>query len=133
MEKKKFEKLVQEAVLSLPQKIRKKMENISIVVEDGPQKNLLGLYEGVPKNTWGRNFFSRLPDKITIFKESIENFARSEEEIHPVKSSEGGISSKTKLFNRVKKLIRKVVWHEVAHHFGYDEAGVRKIEAKKIF
>ena len=113
MEKKKFEKLVQEAVLSLPQKIRKKMENISIVVEDGPQKNLLGLYEGVPKNTWGRNFVSRLPDKITIFKESIENFAHSEEEI--------------------KKLIRKVVWHEVAHHFGYDEAGVRKIEAKKIF
>ena len=113
MEKKKFEELIQKAILSLPEKIREKMENISIVVEDAPQKNLLGLYEGVPKNTWGRNFFSRLPDKITIFKESIENFAHSEEEI--------------------KKLIRKVVWHEVAHHFGYDEAGVRKIEAKKIF
>ena len=116
MEKKKFEELVKEAVLSLPLKIRKKMENISIVVEDTPQKNLLGLYEGVPKNTWGRNFVSRLPDKITIFKESIvslcgKNFARSEEEI--------------------KKLIKKVVWHEVAHHFGYDEEGVRKLENNK--
>jgi len=110
MEKKKFEELVKEAVLSLPLKIRKKMENISIVVEDTPQKNLLGLYEGVPKNTWGRNFVSRLPDKITIFKESIENFARSEKE--------------------TKELIRKVVWHEIAHHFGYDEEGIRKLEAE---
>jgi len=28
----------------------------------------------------------------------------------------------------VEKLVRKVVWHEVAHHFGYDEEGIKKLE-----
>ncbi|UMX47761.1 MAG: metallopeptidase family protein [Candidatus Nealsonbacteria bacterium DGGOD1a] len=104
-----FEKLVARAVESLPDNIKDAMENIAIVVEDGPAKrNLLGLYEGIPENQWGKSDAIRLPDKITIFKSLIEEEARAPEEI--------------------KELVRLVVWHEIAHHFGFDEPQTRRLE-----
>ncbi len=123
MESENFEKLVNEAVQGLPEKIRQKMENVAIVIEERPSPEqlrklgvrygglLLGLYEGVPQTKWGRGFGGNLPDKITIFQQSIENIARSEEEI--------------------KKLVKNVVWHEVAHHFGFDEREIQELENKK--
>ena len=122
MEHSNFEKLVRESVLELPEKIRKAMENVAIVIEDRPsQENLrkvgirygnilLGLYEGVPQTKWGKGFGMMLPDKITIFQESIEKFSSTPEEI--------------------KELIKDTVWHEIAHHFGFSERGVRKLEPK---
>ena len=75
-----FEKLVQKALLTLPEYIREKMENVAICIEQEPSveqfrkagtrisKLLLGLYQGVPKTVWGRESFpARIPDKITIF------------------------------------------------------------------
>ena len=118
-----FEKLVEQGVQELPEKIRQKMENVAIVVEDRPSSEqlrkvgvryggiLLGLYEGIPQAKWGRGFGGNLPDKITIFQESIKRFA---------KTSEG-----------IKELVRNVVWHEVAHHFGFDEKEIRELERKR--
>ena len=118
-----FQKLVKESLLELPEKIRQKMENVSLCVEKKPTAEqlrklgtraggiLLGLYEGVPKTTYGRGFGMRLPDKITIFQESIERFARTPE--------------------AVRKLVRNVVWHEVAHHFGFNERQVRELERRR--
>jgi len=111
MESNEFEKLVAEAVDSLPENIKSAMKNIAIVIEDGPAKrNLLGLYEGIPENQWGKSDAIRLPDKITIFKLLIEEEARTPEEI--------------------KELVRVVVWHEIAHYFGFDEPATRKLEKK---
>lgn len=107
-----FEKLVSEALLEIPEKIRKKMDNVAIVIEKGsPRGPLLGLYQGVPQNAWGRGFGMRLPDKITIFQEPLERMARSKEEL--------------------KEIVKNTVWHEVAHHFGFDEKRVRELEKKK--
>ena len=107
-----FRKLVREAVLSLPENIRKKMDNIDIVVEKGsPRGSILGLYEGVPKTAWGRDFGMMLPDKITIFQAPIERMAKSPKE--------------------VKEIVRETVYHEVAHHFGFSEKGVRELEKKR--
>lgn len=115
-----FQKLVKESLLELPENIRQKMENVALCVEKRPSAeqlkkvgirhsgSLLGLYEGVPKIAYGRGFGMRLPDKITIFQESIERFARTPAAI--------------------KKLVRNVVWHEVAHHFGFNERQVRELE-----
>ena len=50
-------------------------------------------------------------DKITIFKESVKKFVSSPEEI--------------------KELVKNIVWHEVAHHFGFDEKEVRELERKR--
>ena len=108
-----FEKLVTEAVKSLPENIRKIMDNVEIVVEQGSvQGPFLGLYQGVPKTAWGRGFGNNLPDKITIFQKPIENFAKTPEAI--------------------KELIKNTVWHEIAHHFGFDEKGVKELENRRI-
>jgi len=123
MNEARFEKLVKESVLELPERIRQKMENVALCVEKNPTAEqlrklgtrskgiLLGLYEGVPKTTYGRGFGMILPDKITIFQGSIEQFAGNPEEI--------------------RKLARNVVWHEIAHHFGFDEKQIRDLEKKK--
>jgi len=107
-----FEKLVKEALLEMPEHIREKMDNVAIVVEKGsPQGPLLGLYQGVPQNSWGRGFGMRLPDKITIFREPLERASSSPEQL--------------------KKVVKNVVWHEVAHHFGFNEKQVRELERRK--
>lgn len=106
-----FEKLVAEAVEGLPDNIKNAMKNVAIVVEENPKSNnLLGLYEGVPNNQWGKDQMIRLPDKITIFKPIIEAQAQTPEDI--------------------RELTRIVVWHEIAHHFGFNEAEVRKLERR---
>ena len=107
-----FEKLVAEALNSLPETIRKKMDNIEIVVERGsPNGPFLGLYQGVPKTSYGRGFGMVLPDKITIFQTPLERAARSEAEL--------------------KEVVKNVIFHEVAHHFGFDEKSVRELEKRK--
>ncbi len=123
MKQENFEKLVQEAMLTLPKEIQEKIENIAICVAQNPSQfelekvgtrisnTLLGLYQGFPRTVWGRNRISgRLPDKITIFQKSIEKLTKTEEDI--------------------KELVRIVVWHEIAHHFGFNEKQVRVLEAK---
>jgi len=123
MSEKDFEKLVSDAIAELPENIRKIINNIAITVERRPTPEqlkktglrrddfLLGLYEGVPLTTWGRGFGMVLPDKITIFQDSIENFAQTSQDI--------------------KKMASEVVWHEVAHHFGFGEKEVRKLERRR--
>jgi len=69
------------------------------------------LIEGVPKTAYGRGFGMVLPDKITIFQAPLERTARSKEEL--------------------KEVVKNVVWHEVAHHFGFSEKGVRELEKKR--
>jgi predicted Zn-dependent protease with MMP-like domain len=114
--------LVTEAIRELPEEIREKMENVAITIERRPtfeelrrtgtkiQNLLLGLYQGVPKTAWGRGFGGNLPDKITIFQESIEKISPNPKEI--------------------KELVKIVVWHEIAHHFGIGEKKVRELEKK---
>ena len=132
MKREDFEKMIARAIASLPENIRRKIENLAFVVEeDSSPKSLLGLYQGIPKNTWGRGFVSRLPDKITIFKKPIEKNASSEKEIYPVKSSAKGKGATKSQFNRVKNLVKKVVYHEIAHYLGFDEKEVRKWESRR--
>jgi len=112
MDSDEFEKLVAEALDLLPENIRKKMDNIEVVVEQGsPNGPYLGLYQGVPKTAYGRGFGMVLPDKITIFQVPLERAAGSKEEL--------------------KEMVKNVVWHEVAHHFGFSEKGVRELEKRR--
>lgn len=107
----KFEKLVVEAIESLPERIQKAVKNTAIVIEENSRrKNLLGLYEGVPENVWGKGMAAHLPDKITIFKQNIESIADTTEE--------------------VKEIVKIVVWHEIAHHFGFEEKETRRLERR---
>lgn len=117
MDEKRFRMLVSEAIDSLPLEFRKRLNNVAVVVEDLPSAQqlrklrvapwtlLFGLYEGVPQTK--RGYYSgALPDKITIFKRSIEKVAVSDEEI--------------------KAQVRATVIHEIGHHFGLSEQDLRK-------
>jgi predicted Zn-dependent protease with MMP-like domain len=116
-----FEKLVGEGIDSIDEKFLAKLKNVEIVIEDDPTPHqleklkirggiLFGLYEGVPQ-THRAQYGNVLPDKITIFKNSIEKYYRNPEDI--------------------KKAVKNVVWHEIAHHFGMNEHQVRQAEQKR--
>ncbi|HVY67878.1 MAG TPA: metallopeptidase family protein [Patescibacteria group bacterium] len=114
MQREQFENLVNEAVALLPANIREKLDNVAIVVEEGesPNNSLFGLYHGVSQLLRGPGYGigGTLPDKITIWQGTIEKFAQDE--------------------SQIPGLIRRVVWHEIGHHFGFDEAGIRRLEQK---
>jgi len=125
-----FEKLVAESLNSLPENIRKKMDNVEIVVERGSSKGpYLGLYQGVPKTAWGRGFGMRLPDKITIFQQPLERMARSEE--RAMRTSFSSSPSSYKRDSVLKEIVKNTVWHEIAHHFGFSERGIRELGRKR--
>lgn len=119
----KFEKIVKQGIEAVPEKFLRKLDNVAIIIEDEPapiQKKklnirrdwtLFGLYEGVPQTSRGANYNAALPDKITIFQKPIEEKARDEKDI--------------------KEIVRNIVWHEIAHHFGMSEARVRQAEVRK--
>lgn len=116
MDEKRFRELVSEAIDSLPKEFLTRLNNVAIVVGDYPTVQqlrklrlprralLFGLYEGVPQTKRG-SYSGALPDKITIFKNSIERVARSDEEI--------------------RAQVRATVIHEIGHHFGLSEEELR--------
>ncbi|HIC91200.1 MAG TPA: metallopeptidase family protein [Syntrophaceae bacterium] len=120
MTRARFEQLVTKAVKDLPQGFKKKMENIAIVVEDWPSReilssmgirrrnNLLGLYQGVPYPRRGFDYGNVLPDKITIYQRPIESLCRTDHD--------------------VKRKIQEVVIHEIGHYFGLTEQKLGELE-----
>jgi len=106
-----FERLVQEAVDSLPSEFRVSMSNVEIVVEEEPPAGepLLGLYRGVPLTRRGSGYAGVLPDKVTIFRGPIERLAGGDRD-------------------RLRGEIRHVVLHEVAHHFGISDERLIEID-----
>ncbi len=106
-----FERLVGEAIDSLPQDLRRRISNVELVVEDEPPAGqpLLGLYQGVPLTRRGSNYSGSLPDKITIFRGPLERLYGSDPD-------------------RLSAQVRRVVLHEVAHHFGISDERLVEID-----
>jgi len=103
-----FEELVAAAIDSLPESLGRAMENVSVSVDPfAPAGRLFGLYEGVPLTRRGISYSAVLPDRITIFMRSICASCRSDEE--------------------VTAAVRKTVVHEIAHHFGIDDARLAEL------
>ncbi len=110
---KEFEDAAVSALRNLPKILKKKMENVDVVVEDRAPPavmeemelrspyDLLGLYQGIPYDRRGFYYGNVLPDKITLFKDPIEALCRTREE--------------------VEEKVREVVIHEVGHYFGLDD------------
>ena len=121
MEDGEFEKLVGEALDSLPPQFAEKLDNVSVTVSDmpsyyqlqktklSPNSLLFGLYEGVPKTKRG-SYSGVLPDKITILKNPILYVSRTPDE--------------------VRQRVRNVVMHEIGHHFGLSDEELYKSKAR---
>jgi predicted Zn-dependent protease with MMP-like domain len=99
-----FEDSVDAAVGSLPDDLREAMSNVVIVVEDEPPRGqpLLGLYEGIPLTARTSWYAGAAPDKISIYRGPLERLYGHDEEL-------------------LERMIRRVVLHEIAHHFGISD------------
>lgn len=107
-----FESWIVAAVNAVPATIRRRVENVAFVVDAETDGRLLGLYQGVPLPRRGPHYTGVLPDKITIFQQTIENHA--------------GLNPEN-----IKRLTTEVVHHEIAHYLGLDEAEVRRWEQRR--
>jgi predicted Zn-dependent protease with MMP-like domain len=99
-----FEQLVSDALDELPDDIGGLMTNVAVTVEDEPPDGqpLLGLYQGVPWGRRGPYYSGALPDKITIYRGPIERMSHGNQEL-------------------LRNQVRRVVFHEIAHHFGISD------------
>src|SRR6266508_6676024 len=112
-----FERLVAEALATIPSPFAEQLATVAILLEDEPAPGLeqpgtrlFGRYEGVPRTAWGADG-APLPSSITIFR-------RAHEQAH---ADEFGRSER----------VRSTVLHELAHHLGVDEARIRSIESDR--
>ena len=102
-----FEELVAKALDDIPAELRSAMDNVVVLVDDvSPPGPLFGLYQGVPLTERGR-YSASMPDRITIFKETICKASRNTHD--------------------VERQVRRTVIHEVGHHFGISDARLREL------
>lgn len=111
-----FEQLVVEALRGIPETFRSRLENVGIVIEERPSRQLLrslgmdadetlfGYYEGIPLTERGDWYNLAPPDRIIIFRQPILEVCSSPDEI--------------------RTEVRKTVLHEVAHFYGIDDAAL---------
>ena len=99
-----FDQSVEDALDSLPADLRDFMSNVAVVIEEEPPAGmpLLGLYQGFPLTRRGSGYAGVPPDKITIFQGPLERLYGTDSA-------------------RLRREIRRVVLHEVAHHFGISD------------
>ena len=103
-----FEELVADALDGIPEELGEYMDNVAVFVQDlPPERGLLGLYQGVPLTARGISYSGTMPDRITIYRRPICAICNSEEQ--------------------VVTEVRRVVIHEVAHHFGIDDPRLREL------
>ena len=106
-----FEEAVEAAVESLPEDLRSAMSNVAIMIEDEPPRGLplLGLYQGIPLTARSSAYSGVAPDKITIYRGPLERLYGHDAEL-------------------LRTQIRRVVLHEIAHHFGIDDERLRELD-----
>ena len=104
LERNEFEELVGEALDGIPDEIATLIQNVVVLVEDdAPPEDptLLGLYDGVSLPDRIANH-TGLPDRIFIFRKPLLHMCEDLDDL--------------------AQEVRITVVHEVAHHFGIDDA-----------
>jgi predicted Zn-dependent protease with MMP-like domain len=96
-----FKALVRSAIDDLPLEFHRALEHVAVVVSDsGRRQRLYGLYQG---GTVARDYFH---DRIVIFRDTLLRDFGDDPEL-------------------LKAQVTRTVRHELAHHLGWDEKGVR--------
>lgn len=112
--------LAESAMGRMPKTFRKKLKNVSIIVEDYPTRDdarsvgagrhdLLGLFTGTGYKDKGDPLNTRsMPDKVFLYQRNIQRFCSSKEELADE--------------------IGKTLFHEIGHYFGLSEEELRRYE-----
>jgi predicted Zn-dependent protease with MMP-like domain len=96
-----FRALVRGAIDELPLEFHRALEHVAVVISDGGRRRrAYGLYQG---DTVAQDYFH---DRIVIFRDTLlRDFGHDPEQL--------------------KAQVTRTVRHELAHHLGWDEKGVR--------
>jgi predicted Zn-dependent protease with MMP-like domain len=98
-----FAALVRSAIDELPLEFHRALEHVAIVVSDGGREHrAYGLYQG---DTVARDYFT---DRILIFRDTLMRDFGHDPEL-------------------LRAQVTRTVRHELAHHLGWGEAGVRRL------
>lgn len=117
-----FSRLVEDVMEDLPPDFAEALEqgNIGVCVQPsptpeeleamgvGPGTTLLGSYHGTPPTSRGLGYSLVLPDNIVIYRETVEQYAR-------------------RTGRPLNDVVREVVLHEIAHHFGLPDSRLREL------
>ncbi|HUB35437.1 MAG TPA: metallopeptidase family protein [Solirubrobacteraceae bacterium] len=99
-----FEELVRDALDDLPDLLRNALAHVAVVISDGGRRRgAYGLYQG------GSVARDDVHDRIVIFRDTLRrDFGHSPE--------------------LLREQVVKTVRHELAHHVGFDELGVSRLD-----
>ncbi len=107
-----FAVALEEALDGLPPEIAARLENVAVGIEEEAPGHpyRLGLYEGVPQTRRTSHYVFALPDRITLYRRPIERrHGRDPDEL--------------------RRAVRHVLVHEIAHHFGISDDRLRELGA----
>ena len=98
-----FEELVRQALDDLPDLLLRSLDHVAVVISDkGRRQGAYGIYQG---DTVARDNY---PDRIVIFRDTLlRDFGHDPDEL--------------------RAQVTRTVRHELAHHLGADELGVREL------
>jgi predicted Zn-dependent protease with MMP-like domain len=99
-----FEELVRDALDDLPDLLRNALEHVPVVISNGGRRaGAYGLYQG------GQTRRDDTHDRIVIFRDTLRrDFGHDAEEL--------------------REQVVRTVRHELAHHVGFDELGVSRLD-----
>ena len=119
-----FDALITRAMDELPQEYIKGLENVVITYADWPDQRqrqstrlhengavLLGLFEGIPRTERSSMAAFQMPDKITLFKNSILAVTNNPQEFY--------------------EQVKRTLWHEMAHYYGLSHADMDRLIENK--
>jgi predicted Zn-dependent protease with MMP-like domain len=99
-----FEELVRDALDELPDLLRNALAHVAVVISDGGRaRGAYGLYQG--DGATGSNAH----DRIVIFRDTIRRDFGHDPDM-------------------LREQVTKTVRHELAHHVGFDELGVSRLD-----
>ncbi len=107
MNRREFERVVHDTLEDLPDWVLARISNLRVVVdewptaEQDPERELLGLYDGIPLGERDSDYVGVLPDTVHIFRQPHLAMGLSEDEL--------------------RAEIARTVLHELAHYFGLDD------------